>query len=97
MTSRERVVMALEHQEPDRVPVDLGGMISTGISVKAYERLKDHLQLEEEKTEIYDFFQQLARPGKQVRDRFELDVYALMANPPDTWTLKVEEDKENYC
>ncbi len=29
MTSRERVVTALEHKEADRVPVDLGAMLST--------------------------------------------------------------------
>lgn len=31
MTSRERVITALEHKETDRVPVDLGAMLSTGI------------------------------------------------------------------
>ena len=43
MTSRERVVAALSHQEPDRVPVDIGGGASTGIVVEGYERLKRHL------------------------------------------------------
>ncbi len=35
MTSRDRVHTALGHREPDRVPVDLGGSIMSGISVQA--------------------------------------------------------------
>lgn len=39
MTSRERLLTALRHQEPDRVPIDWGGG-TTGIEVEAYDRLK---------------------------------------------------------
>jgi hypothetical protein len=38
-TSRERVLQALNFQQLDRVPRDLGGMRSTSISVFAYPRL----------------------------------------------------------
>ena len=43
MTHRERVLAALNHREPDRVPVDLGATRSTSIVVQAYERLNRHL------------------------------------------------------
>lgn len=43
MTSRQRVLAALRHQEPDRVPLDVGGGNSTSLLVETYERLKDHL------------------------------------------------------
>lgn len=43
MNHRERVLMALRHQEPDRVPVDLGGIDATSINGRAYQRLKDRL------------------------------------------------------
>ena len=43
MNSRERVWATLQHQEPDRVPIDLGGMRSTGITAIAYNRLLDFL------------------------------------------------------
>ena len=33
LTSRERVLMALNHQQPDRVPLDLGGSAVTGMHV----------------------------------------------------------------
>ena len=43
MTSRERILAAIDHREPDRVPVDLGATPSSGISAIAYGKLKRHL------------------------------------------------------
>ncbi|MBI4532294.1 MAG: hypothetical protein HY709_12325, partial [Candidatus Latescibacteria bacterium] len=43
MTHRERVLSAINHKEPDRVPFDLGGTFATSINVVAYERLKAYL------------------------------------------------------
>ena len=40
MTSRERVLAAINHREPDRVPLDIGGGGSTSIVVEGYEKLK---------------------------------------------------------
>ena len=40
MNSRERVLTALNHKEPDRVPFDLGGTVVTGIHHKAYVALR---------------------------------------------------------
>src|SRR5664280_2233007 len=63
-TSRRRVTAALNHQEPDRVPYDLGGTILTGIHEKAYRRLRQYLGLPEAKIEIEDPIQQLARVNR---------------------------------
>ena len=46
MNSRERVLKALAHREPDRVPIDLGGSLVTGINAAAYGRLKRTLGVE---------------------------------------------------
>ena len=43
LTSRERFNLALNHQEPDRVPIDLGSITSTIRTVEAYDRLKEYL------------------------------------------------------
>ena len=43
MTPRERVLRAVNHQVPDRVPIDLGGMKASGIAVSAYDRVKRKL------------------------------------------------------
>ena len=45
LSSRERVLRAVDHREADRVPIDLGGMKATGIAVGAYQRLRDLLGL----------------------------------------------------
>ena len=46
MTSRQRVLAALNHQEPDLVPIDIGGGTSTTLVVEAYDNLKRHLGLD---------------------------------------------------
>ena len=43
MTSRERVLTALAHKEPDRVPLDLGSTLATGINYQAYDELLAYL------------------------------------------------------
>ena len=62
MNSRERVLAALSHKEPDLVPIDFGGTKVTGISAIAYNRLKEHLGFKGEKIRLYDIKQQLADP-----------------------------------
>ncbi len=73
MISRERVRLALDHKEPDRVPIDIGAMRSTGISAIAYNRLLKKLGIEQ-KCRMYDFQQQLAYTDESIRDRFRVDV-----------------------
>ncbi|HID78446.1 MAG TPA: hypothetical protein EYP56_20955 [Planctomycetaceae bacterium] len=79
MTSRERLLAALNHQVPDRVPIDLGGN-QTGIHKFAYQALLDHLGLRDELT-IMDSVQQLARPCEAVLERFHVDTRYIAAGP----------------
>ncbi len=74
MTSRERILAAVNHEEPDRVPVDLGATPSSGISAIAYAKLTRRLGLTDSRTRIYDVVQQLAQPEKPVLDRLRVDV-----------------------
>jgi len=83
MTSRERLLTALNHQEPDRVPIDLGGN-QTGIHRLAYEALLRHLG-KEETIEIMDAVQQLARPSEAVLERFHVDTRYIAAKPSEGW------------
>ena len=69
--SRERVLAALNHQELDRVPLDLGGN-QTGIHKFAYQALTRHLGLQEE-LQIMDAVQQLAQPSEAVLQRLRVD------------------------
>ena len=44
MNRRERALKAINHQEPDRVPIDLGGLDVSGISAIAYKGLRSYLE-----------------------------------------------------
>ncbi|MHC4460325.1 MAG: uroporphyrinogen decarboxylase family protein [Planctomycetota bacterium] len=88
MTSRERVIKAINHRIPDRVPIDLGGF-QTGIHKKAYAELLSHLGIEEEIT-ILDPVQQLARPSEEVLKRFRVDTRYICAHGPDDFKGEIE-------
>ncbi len=74
MTARERILAAIEHRQPDRVPIDLGATPSSGISAIAYGNLKKHLGFHQGATRVYDVVQQLAQPEEEVLNRFKIDV-----------------------
>ena len=87
-TSRERVMMAVNHREPDRVPIDVGGHRSSGIMAIAYNKLKQHLGIETGDIYVYDLVQQLAIVEPEVLDRFGVDVIELgrgFALEPADW------------
>jgi uroporphyrinogen decarboxylase len=87
-TSRERVLMAINHQEPDRVPVDLGGHRSSGVMAIAYNKLKKHLGMIRGDVYVYDFIQQLAIIEPEVRARFAVDAVELgrgFSLRPEDW------------
>jgi len=77
MTSRERVLSAINHQEPDKVPVDLGSMRSSGISAIAYHKLNQHLGYDKSKTRIFDTVQELALPEEHILEMFNIDCIPL--------------------
>ena len=70
-TSRERIIKALNHQEPDRIPLDFGGTNSSGITGIAYNNLRNHLNLKQGKTQIYDVFQQICKVEKDIIELFK--------------------------
>jgi len=91
MTSRERVLRALNHQIPDRVPIDLGGF-QTGIHRRAYEALIEHLGIDDE-VGILDPVQQLAAPCEEVLQRFCVDIRYLVVHGPDSFTGGIEQNE----
>ncbi len=77
MNSRERVLAAIAHQEPDGVPVDLGATASSGISAIAYARWKEYAGLQGGHVRVYDVVQQLAHPEDAVLKRLHIDAVDL--------------------
>ncbi|MDP6788826.1 MAG: uroporphyrinogen decarboxylase family protein [Rhodospirillales bacterium] len=74
---RDRVLAALNHEEPDRVPMDLGGAEFTSITYPAYENLKRHLGLSHE-TRIMSVIHSVVHPDEDVLGRFDIDTRCLL-------------------
>lgn len=95
MTPRERVRLALNHHEPDRIPIDLGGSICSSIHKNAYVELKEYLGMEVEEIQMADYIQQLPYLDEALLERFGVDfrmVQLPAATAPDIDIL----DEGNY-
>lgn len=73
ISSFERVMLTLQHQEPDRIPFDLGGTMVTGINVNALRRLRTYLGLSGE-PQIKDEVTQMAETGEDVIKVLKIDI-----------------------
>lgn len=82
MTHRERVLAALEHREPDRVPMDLGSARFTGMVNQAYDRLRAYLGFGEP-GRLIDRMQQLIEIDERVQAWFDVDVRSISLGAPD--------------
>lgn len=84
MTHRERVLAALNHQKPDRVPTDLGSSIATTVTAKAHERLRAHLGLSSEPPPaVCAKRAQTVIPDEAIMRRFEVDCRPVHLGAPD--------------
>lgn len=77
MVSRQRILTALNHDEPDRVPIDFSGHRSSGIAAIAYPKLREHLGLSPKPVRVYDVIQQLAIVDEDVLELFGVDTIEL--------------------
>lgn len=94
LTHRQRILKALDHQQPDRVPLDLGSTIVTGIACHAYTRLKKYLGFESGKTIIFDRTAQVARVDDEILDLFHIDTRGIIPGLPEN--RQVVELPEEY-
>ena len=72
MNHKERILTALNHEEPDRVPVDLGGRQTT-FMVETYNQIKAHLGLNDLPTHIMSHKWQTAYVDEQILNHFSID------------------------
>jgi len=77
MSPRERVRKAISHQEADRIPVDLGSTLVTGIQASTYAKLRRALGLKDEPVKIADPFQMLSYVEMEVIERLGIDTIGL--------------------
>jgi len=73
---------ALRHQEPDRVPRDMGGTTATGIGLVAHRRLLEHLQVREE-TVLASHRGRIAKVPESVLRRFNIDTRGVIPGGGD--------------
>lgn len=94
MNSRERVLAALAHREPDRVPIDFGSTWITSITIPAYERLKSFLGVEA-KTILMERNMQVCMVDERLLRMFHVDTRGVFYNPPELERNKSVELGEN--
>ncbi len=97
MTSRDRLLTALDHREPDRVPFDLGSTQITGIHKIAYEKVRSALDLPRVEPRICDAIQGLALPDDDFVERFKIDTRGLFALNSHNWKVEVKDAGENWA
>lgn len=77
MRARDRVLKAINHQEPDRVPIDLGGTGQTGIHVGTLAKLRKKLGLPEKPVFTHEPFQMLGVVEEDLRQVLGVDLIGL--------------------
>lgn len=93
-TSRERLLTALSHQEPDRIPLDLGSTQVTGIHSLAYDKLRRALELPAIETLLCDAIQGLALPDEDALECLGVDTRGLFPLNSHNWQVVEKEDDD---
>jgi hypothetical protein len=77
-TSRERLITTLNHNQPDRIPIDFGSTAVTGIHVSCVAALREHFGLEKRPVRVHEPFQMLGLVEEDLREAMGLDVVGVV-------------------
>jgi hypothetical protein len=89
--SRDRLVAALNHKQPDRIPIDFGGTAVTGVHVSCVAALRDYYGLEKGPVRVHEPFQMLGTLDDDLKNAMGLDVEGVFSRntmfgfPADKW------------
>jgi len=97
MNPRERVMLALNHKEPDRIAIDLGGSICSSIHRKSYVELKKYLGMEVDEIKMADYVQQLPYLDEGLLERFEVDFRMVQLPAATVPDLEIFEDGDYWA
>lgn len=78
--SRQRILKTLNHQESDRVPLDIGAAESCGITIGAYKNLLNYLELQETEIEFASFAGRTVKVSEQVFEAFDVGIRPIYLN-----------------
>jgi uroporphyrinogen decarboxylase len=95
MTGRECVLASLEHQEPERLPVDFGGRHTT-CHILAHKRLKEYLKIPNGEETFRQFWLQTVELDPRLNEILGGDVAAFCTGKPEAWDLKLGPDDIFY-
>ncbi len=90
MTHRERILAAIEHKDPDRIPLDLGSTLATTLTERAHQRLREHLGMPLDRPAPY-FSRRSGTvlPDEAILEHFDVDCRPVLMGGPD---LRSERD-----
>jgi uroporphyrinogen decarboxylase len=92
-TPRERVMLALAHKEPDRVPIDFGSTYMTSITVPPYLALEEALGLPPEPTRLQTPLSKIVLPRDEILARFRVDTRGVpRPDAPASWRDQLQDD-----
>ena len=83
LSHRERVIKALSHEEPDRVPFDLSSTVCSSVHIAGYQKLKAHFGVEAEDTIIHKFMQ-TAAVHESILQALDIDLRFVGPGAPDS-------------
>jgi uroporphyrinogen decarboxylase len=95
MTSKERLQMALSHKEPDRIPFDLDGTETSGISIIALKNWLDLHGIQKNSLKFSNLICQLGLMEEDVLQHFKVDTRCLRTTPPSNFSLNIQEEGEH--
>lgn len=95
MSSRQRVVTALSHREPDRIPIDFGGR-HTSIHFLVQREVKEYLGIQGGEEIIRSHHLMVVEADPRLRETFGYDVLSFEAGKPDGWELHIDHQTNTF-
>ena len=77
MNSKSRVIDALNHKQPDKIPIDFGGTVCSGIHVSSVAALRDYYGPEKRLVKVYEPYQMLGLIDDDLKKVIGVDVEAV--------------------
>jgi len=97
MNSRERIIAAINHREPDKVPFDLAGTTWTGIANGAYQNLLAFMGKDQQEPQWSDVIQQIVVPSDDVLSALEVDTRGLFPLTSSNWDVHKKLTDKGDC
>lgn len=95
LTSRERVNRALNHQETDRIPLDLGSTPFTTVHMEVAKDLNRYLGIKQEKFEFVSFSAQAVKLNGALSKELQIDTCGVTTKLPDSYKMVID-DTNSY-